>query len=449
MQQTEYSDREESAVINLRLKSDAELDAWIRHIQLLHYRTMDLTLDRIGSVIDRITSGSIPFKVVSVAGTNGKGSVATMLESIFRHAGYRTGLYTSPHLVHFNERFIIDGNVISNAELLEEFKRVEELRASVPLTFFEYGTAIAVDCFMRNSVDVAILEVGLGGRKDAVNALEADLACITSIGIDHEKWLGSTREQIGYEKAGILRKDQLAVCTDTDLPESVRKVADDLSLDILLNGEDFFVDSGATKWNLRFSASRHESDISDLPYPSIAGRCQRDNAAGAAAVAVMARKFFDIPDESVRLGLQNARLDGRLQVVQHNPQVLLDVAHNIESVKELKDYLHSNPVAGREIALMSVLSEKPIEVMVDCIKSCIDEWHLCGIHDERGITARKLFRRVQPVLGDQVAVQLHYDVKQAFDVAIAAAGSEDRIVVFGSFLTVGEIIDSYRGDLGS
>ena len=449
MRQTEFSDRGENTVVNLQLKSDAELDAWIRHIQLLHYRTMDLTLDRVRSVIDRITLGSIPFKVVSVAGTNGKGSVATMLESIFRYAGYRTGLYTSPHLVHFNERFVVDGKVISNTELLEEFKRVEEIRGSVPLTFFEYGTAIAIDYFMRKSVDVVILEVGLGGRKDAVNAIEADIACITSIGIDHEKWLGSTREQIGYEKAGILRKDQLAVCTDTDLPESIGRVADDLSLDILLNGEDFHVDSGATNWNLRFAASRRESDISDLPHPSIAGRCQRDNAAGAAALAVMARKYFYIPDESIRLGLQNARLDGRLQVVQHNPQVLLDVAHNIESVNELKDYLRSHPVAGREFALMSVLSEKPIEVMVDCIKSSIDEWHLCGIHDERGITARKLFRRVHPVLGDKVTVQLHYDVRQAFDVAIAAAGSEDRIVVFGSFLTVGEIIDSYRGDLGS
>ncbi|MDE0309490.1 MAG: bifunctional folylpolyglutamate synthase/dihydrofolate synthase [Acidiferrobacterales bacterium] len=446
MQQTEYPDGRENTVVNLPLKSNAELDAWIQHIQLLHYRTMDLTLDRVGTVIDRITSGSIGFKVISVAGTNGKGSVATMLESIFRHAGYRTGLYTSPHLVHFSERFVVDGRVISNTALLEEFRRVEEKRGSVPLTFFEYGTAIAIDYFMRESVDVAILEVGLGGRKDAVNTLEADIACITSIGIDHEKWLGNTREQIGYEKAGILRSDQLAVCTDTDLPESIRKVAADLSLDLLLNGEDFDVDPDTATWNLRFAANRRESDIFDLPYPYIAGRCQRDNAAGAATVAVMARKFFDIPDESIRLGLQNARLEGRLQVVQHNPQVLLDVAHNIESVNELKRYLSSNPVAGREIALMSVLSEKPIEVMADCIRSSIDEWHLCGIHDERGITARKLFRRVHPVLGDDVAIHLHFDVSQAFAAAIASAGRADRVLVFGSFLTVGEIIDRYRGN---
>ena len=446
MRQTERSDRGGNTVVNLQLKSNAQLDAWIRHIQLLHYRTMDLTLDRVATVIDRITSGSIGFKVVSIAGTNGKGSLATMLESIFRHAGYSTGLYTSPHLVNFNERFVVDGKVISNSELLEEFQRVENKRGNVPLTFFEYGTAIAVDYFIRKSVDIAILEVGLGGRKDAVNALEADIACITSIGTDHEKWLGSTREQIGYEKAGILRARQMAVCTDTSPPDSVRKVADDLSLDILVNGEDFHAESEGGEWNWRFSNDQCESVIYNLPPPSIAGRCQRDNSAGAVAAAVMARKFFEIPDEAIRLGLRHSVLEGRLQVVQKEPQVLLDVAHNIESVRELKDYLQNNRVKGREIAVMSVLSEKPIEVMIDCIKSLIDEWHLCGIHDERGITARKLFRRVHPVLGEDSTVHLHYDVRQAFDVALASAQEGDRVVVFGSFLTVGEIIGRYRDD---
>ena len=446
MRQTERSDRGGNTVVNLQLKSNAQLEAWIRHIQLLHYRTMDLTLDRVATVIDRITSGSIGFKVVSIAGTNGKGSLATMLESIFRHAGYSTGLYTSPHLVNFNERFVVDGKAISNSELLEEFQRVEDRRGNVPLTFFEYGTAIAVDYFIHKSVDIAILEVGLGGRKDAVNALEADIACITSIGTDHEKWLGSTREQIGYEKAGILRTGQLAVCTDTNLPDSVRKVADDLSLDILVNGEDFHVETEGQEWNWRFSSNQCESIIYNLPPPSIAGRCQWDNSAGAVAAAVMARKFFEIPDEAIRLGLRHAVLEGRLQVVQNKPQVLLDVAHNIESVRELKDYLQNNRMDGREIAVMSVLSEKPIEVMIDSIKSLIDEWHLCGIHDERGITARKLFRRVHPVLGEDSTVHLHYDVRQAFDVALASANDGDRVVVFGSFLTVGEIIGRYRGD---
>ena len=444
MRQTKPLDNTSSNVVNLQVKSNTELDAWLRHIQLLHYRTMDLTLDRISTVIDRITSGSIPFKVVSVAGTNGKGSVATMLESIFRHAGCKTGLYTSPHLVHFNERFVVDGEVISNEELLEEFRRVEDYRGNVPLTFFEYGTAIAVDYFIRSSVDIAILEVGLGGRKDAVNAIDADIACITSIGTDHEKWLGNTREQIGFEKAGILRSDQIAVCTDTSPPDSIRAAADQLPLKIMVNGEDFRTHTDGSDWSLSLTHGDEKEVIESLPTPSIAGKCQQDNSAGAVAAAIMSRKFFDVPDEAIRKGLRNSVIEGRLQVVQNKPQVLLDVAHNIESVRELKDYLEHNPVKGREIALMSVLSEKPIEVMVDCIKSSIDVWNLCGIHDERGITARKLFRRVHPVLGEAAEVHLHYDVQQAFNSALAIAENEDRIIVFGSFLTVGAIIERYR-----
>ncbi len=440
-----------NAVVNLKLRStaNAELEAWLRHIQLLHYRTMDLTLDRVGTVINRITGGSIPFKVISVAGTNGKGSVATMLESIYRHAGYRTGLYTSPHLVHFNERFVVDGKVIPDARLLEEFERVEEQRGNVPLTFFEYGTAIAVDYFIRQSVEIAIMEVGLGGRLDAVNTLEADIACITSIGTDHEKWLGSTRDQIGYEKAGILRTGQVAVCTDPNLPTSIRQVAAELSLELLINGENFNVESTGEEWTLRLAAPDSESVIENLPKPSISGRSQSDNAAGAVVAAVMSRKFFAVEDDAIRRGIRNTVLEGRLQVVQENPQVLLDVAHNLESVRELRDYLANHPVSGRNIALMSVLSEKPIELMVDCIKSVFDAWHLCGIQDERGITARKLFRRVYPVLGDEASVQLHYDVRQAFEAALDSADSADRIVVFGSFLTVGEIIEQYRSEVVS
>ena len=444
MRQTKPIDNTSSNVVNLQVKSNTELDAWLRHIQLLHYRTMDLTLDRISTVIDRITAGSIPFKVVSVAGTNGKGSVATMLESIFRYAGYKTGLYTSPHLVHFNERFVVDGEVISNEELLEEFKRVEDYRGNVPLTFFEYGTAIAVDYFIRSSVDVAILEVGLGGRKDAVNAIDADIACITSIGTDHEKWLGNTREQIGFEKAGILRSDQIAVCTDSSPPDSIRAAANQLPLKIMVNGEDFCTEINGSDWSLSLTHGDGKEVIENLPNPSIAGKCQQDNSAGAVAAAIMSRKFFNVPDESIRNGLRNSVIEGRLQVVQNEPQVLLDVAHNIESVRELKNYLEHNPVKGREIALMSVLSEKPIEVMVDSIKSSIDVWHLCGIHDERGITARNLFRRVHPVLGEAAEVHLHYDVQQAFNNALATAENGDRVIVFGSFLTVGAIIERYR-----
>ncbi len=436
------------SVVNLRLSSDTEardLNAWIRYIQLLHYRTMDLTLDRVRTVIERIREAELPFRVISVAGTNGKGSVATMLESIFRHAGLSTGLYTSPHLVEFNERIVVDGHRITDDDLVQEFQRVEALRGDVPLTFFEYGTAIAVDYFIKRKVDVAIFEVGLGGRKDAVNVLDADIACITSIGIDHEKWLGNSREQIGFEKAGILRPQQLAVCTDTDLPTSVRNVAQKMSVDLHVLREDFHVKSEAEDcWSLEISTRYLDLELIDIPMPPIRGRCQRENAAGAVAAALLARRYFEVPDAAIRTGMNATKIQGRLQVIQHTPEVLLDVAHNIESVQELKCYLNDHPVSGNNIALMSMLSEKPVELMVESIKSVIDEWHICGIHDERGATARQLHRRIEPVLGETAQVELHYDVKHGFNSIMLGTQNQDRIVVFGSFLTVGEVIQEIR-----
>ncbi len=420
------------------------LAAWMQHIQTLHYRTMDLSLDRVRTVIKRIVSQEVPFQVVSIAGTNGKGSVATMLESVFRHAGLKTGLYTSPHLVRFNERFVINGQCISDEDLLDEFERVEKFRGDVPLTFFEFGTAIAIDCFASNKVDVVILEVGLGGRKDAVNVFDADIACITSIGIDHANWLGNTREEIGYEKAGILRANQLAVIGDENCPRSIRNVVQQLSVKAVFNQHDFngqWDKSGDSTWDLTVQSPQCRSDsVKDIPIPQIAGKCQRTNAQSAAAVAVLARKYFDIPDSAIRKGIKTAKIYGRLQVVQSNPEVLLDVAHNVESVTELTKYLQDNAVSGRNIAVMSALAEKQIENMIDLIKNQIDAWHLCAIHDERGITARNLFRRVQPRLGDTVAVGLHFNSLQAYEAALEVAKPDDRIVVFGSFLIVGDIM---------
>ncbi len=439
----------ERSVINLQLETERQkrdLNDWTGYIQRLHYRTMDLTLDRVRTVIDRITGHNVPFRVISVAGTNGKGSVSHMLESIFRRAGYSTGLYTSPHLVEFNERFVVDGVPISDSDVLEEFQRVESLRGDVPLTYFEYGTAIAIDYFIQRDVDVAILEVGLGGRKDAVNILDADIACITSIGTDHEKWLGNTREQIGCEKAGILRSDQIAVCTDSDLPESVRKAADELSLKLYVLGEDFISQSDSADWSLCLNSEDARYELPGIPNPPIPGRCQQENAAGAVAAALLARHHFDISDDAIRSGIAKTRLEGRLQILQENPQILLDVAHNIESIRELAEFLSQNTVAGKSIALMAALSEKPIELMIESVKDRFDEWHLCGIHDERGITARQLHRRVQPALSDKTDIKLHFDARSGMESIFSTIDAADRVVVFGSFLTVGEVMQWYRGE---
>ena len=426
---------------------DSILEDWLKYIQSLHNRTMDLTLDRAAKVIHRICPGKVPFRVVSVAGTNGKGSVATMLESIFRHSGYLTGLYTSPHLVKFNERFVVGGVEISDEELLQEFRTVEEKRGTVPLTFFEFGTAIAIDYFMRKNVDVAILEVGLGGRKDAVNVLDADLACITAVGTDHKKWLGATRELIGYEKAGILRKSQFAVCTDTSPPESVRKVVDELDVKLYLGGQDFEYKLGGSGWQWTANLGNQQLQIDALPPPPIPGKCQIDNTAGAVTIAVLARKYFDIPCQAIREGVRSASIKGRLQLVQleNHPQVVLDVAHNAEAVRILGNYLTENPVPGKNIAVMSVLSEKPIEEIVHCVEGQFDIWHLCEIADgSRGVSIGELYGRVSSVLGCHENIEQYSDVQAAFESAIAKSSLQDRIVVFGSFLTVGGIIQFYQ-----
>ena len=428
-----------------RLNVNRSVAAWMQHIQTLHYRTMELSLERIQTVIDRIVlRDRVPFRVVSVGGTNGKGSVATMLESVFRHAGLKTGLYTSPHLVHFNERFVVNGRRISDSDLIEQFEKVERFRGDVPLTFFEFGTAIAVDYFASRNVDVAILEVGLGGRKDAVNVFDADIACITSIGIDHANWLGNTREKIGFEKAGILRAEQLAVIADADCPRSVRNVVQQLSVKAVFSQQDFkgcWNTSSEHSWDLTVRKPQSRSvRVQNIPVPSTPGNGQRSNAEAAATAAVLARKYFDIPDRAIRKGIGKSRVSGRLEIVQSNPEVLLDVAHNGESVSELTEYLAANEIDGRNIAVMSALADKQIENMIHLIKKTINVWHLCGIHDERGISARNLFRRVQPQLDSAAQIELHFNAVQAYEAALQTAGKQDRIVVFGSFLTVGDIM---------
>ncbi len=422
-----------------------DLEHWMEYIQTLHNRTMDLTLDRVQTVVSRFGYAEPPFKVISVAGTNGKGSVATTIDSILREAGYVTGLYTSPHLVNINERFVVNGKPISDSELLEEFEIVEAIRGRTPLTFFEFGTAIAIDYFYRKNVDVAVMEVGLGGRLDAVNIFDADIACITSIGTDHRKWLGSTRETIGFEKAGILRYRQLAVCTDPCPPESILKAARKLETQLHVNGLNFEHSSAESDWIWRMKCGKHNIQIENLPYSPLLGDFQQENCTGAVTVAVLAREFLEISDQAIRDGIISTSISGRLQIVQNNPEVLLDVAHNEEAVRALNSYLESAPVAGRNIAVMSALSEKPVESMIQVIRDKFDEWLFCGIQNSpRGISLDELASRAIPLLSRDTHYDTHSDANSAFECALQSATSDDRIVVFGSFFVVGDIIRRYQ-----
>lgn len=417
---------------------------WLDYIQTLHCRTMDLTLDRVREVVGRLPGGETRCTVISIAGTNGKGSVGAMLESIYRQAGYATGLYSSPHLVRFNERIKINGEAISDADLLDEFRQVEAVRGAVPLTYFEFGTAMAIDRFRRRGVDVAIMEVGLGGRLDAVNVLDADIACITSIGTDHSRWLGKTRAKIGSEKAGILRRSQIAVSTDGKVPQSVLDRAQALATKLHVNGTDFSygVEDGGWTWRLEDASA--PVIIKSLPMPPLDGTFQLDNCAGAVAAVVLGRSVLEVSDDAIRAGIESTEIPGRLQTVRSSPQVLLDVGHNVEAVRALSEHLRRNPVKGRSVAVFSALSEKPLEAMVKAIRKRFSAWHLCPVGDAaRGISGEELMERVGPLLPDADGCVMHRDPQQALAAALAGAGDDDRIVVFGSFLTVGGIIAAY------
>ena len=442
---------ESEPVVAPRLESredSQQLERWFRYIQTLHSRSIDLSLARVRAVYSEICPQGAPFLVVSIAGTNGKGSLATMVESIFRCAGYKTGLYTSPHLVRFNERFRINGEPIADANLLFEFERIEAARKSIPLTFFEFGTLIAVDYFQRQQVDVAVMEIGLGGRLDAVNVLDAEIACITQVGLDHTKWLGSTREKIGYEKSGIMRSGKPVICVDENPPQSVLMAAKDRNVQLLIKGSDFQIQRYRDSWNWKMNDGSSTFQIEQIPSPPVAGRFQFDNCAGAVAVAVTMRRHLNISDDNIRLGIRKTAILGRLQHFASQPEIVLDVAHNTEAVAAMVEYLLNRPIKGRTLAVMSALSEKPIESMVRTAEPLVDGWYVCAIPESsRGISRDEIHGRVTSVLGENVSVRAFNNVIDAFNAAKTSVTADDRIIVFGSFITVGDIIKRHQSDV--
>ena len=424
------------------------LERWFQYIQTLHSRSIDLSLARVRAVYSEICPQGVQFLVVSIAGTNGKGSLAAMVESIFQCAGYKTGLYTSPHLVRFNERFQIDGQTIADADLLHEFERIEAARNSIPLTFFEFGTLMAVDYFQRQQVDVAVMEIGLGGRLDAVNVLDADVACITQVGLDHTKWLGSTRDKIGYEKSGIMRSDKPVICVDDDPPNSVVKAAKARNAQMFVKGSDFQYKRSEDSWIWKMNDGKSEFQIDQIPNPPVAGDFQFDNCAGAVAVAVKMRKHLNIGDDDIRSGISKTKILGRLQHFGSKPEIIFDVAHNTEAVAAMVEFLANHPMKGRTLAVMSALSEKPIESMVRTATPVVDEWHVCALPtSSRGISRDEIHRRVTSVVNESVSVLPYDSVIEAFDAAKTRVTADDRIIVFGSFITVGDIIKHYQSDV--
>ncbi|MFA7240912.1 MAG: bifunctional tetrahydrofolate synthase/dihydrofolate synthase [Sulfuricellaceae bacterium] len=416
----------------------SELSTWLHHLESLHPKTIELGLERVVAVRRRLQLHAA-FSIVTIGGTNGKGSTCAMLESMLRAAGYRVGLYTSPHLLHYNERVRLDGAQASDAALCAAFAAVEAGRGDIPLTYFEFGTLAALWLFEREKIDVAILEVGLGGRLDAVNAFDADCAIVTSVAIDHIDYLGETRAAIGHEKAGIFRSDRPAICAEADAPQSVAHHAAQVGARFLQIGRDFGFDAEQEQW--RFWSGNQHYDA--LPYPALRGAYQLNNAAAALAALEQLKQRLPVTRNEIRRGLLEVSLPGRFQVLPGKPQVVLDVAHNPHAAAALAGNLAAMPPAGRTIAVFAMLRDKDIAGVVQALSATIDLWLVAGIDQPRGAGSGELLAVLR---GQGLAARAlpFADVVAAYRHACNMAGDDDRIAAFGSFYTVADVLRERR-----
>jgi dihydrofolate synthase/folylpolyglutamate synthase len=401
------------------------LEDWLRYIEQQHPKAISLGLERAAEVLARMKL-ALPFPVITVGGTNGKGSTCAMLESMLRCAGYRTGLYTSPHLLRYNERVRVAGAEAGDEALCDSFAAVERARGETPLTYFEFGTLAAFHRFSGEDLDAAILEVGLGGRLDAVNVIDADCAVLTSVGIDHVDYLGATREDIGREKAGIFRAGRPAVVAEPDPPQSVLSAQ---GVKLFL-GKQFGFQAGPQQWSYWGPGGRRGG----LAYPALRGRLQLRNAAAALCALDTLHMKIPVAMQDVRRGLAEVELPGRFQVLPGRPQVILDVAHNPQAAKALAGNLADAGFAPETIAVCGMLRDKDIGAVVRELAPRVTRWHLATLPGPRGASAAQIAAHLQGNIHE------HDSPAQAFAAARKAAGEGDKIVVFGSFLTVADVM---------
>jgi dihydrofolate synthase/folylpolyglutamate synthase len=401
---------------------------WLAFIERQHPQAIAMGLERVVQVLHRLDAGR-SFPVISVGGTNGKGSTCAMLEAILHAGGYKTALYTSPHLLRYNERVRLDGEEADDASLCEAFAAVEQARGSTPLTYFEYGTLAAFWLFSRARPDVAILEVGLGGRLDAVNAYDADCAIVTSVGIDHVEYLGGTREAIGGEKAGIFRAGRPAVIADPAPPRSLLET----KAEMLLINRDFGYAVHGMQWSFWGPGGKR----SGLAHPALRGAIQLRNASAALCALDIFRQRLPVAMQDVRRGLAEVEMPGRFQVLPGRPQIVLDVAHNVEAAKILAQNLAASGFAPETIGVCGMLRDKDVAGVLRALSPRITRWHFCSLTGPRAAAAQDLERALRAA-GSDAPAMLHDSAAEALASALGAAGPDDKIVVFGSFLTVGE-----------
>jgi len=413
------------------VKKDSTLAEWLAYLETLHPKAIAMGLDRVSAVYARL-GVVLRCPVITVGGTNGKGSTCALLECTLRAGGYRVGAYTSPHLLHYNERVRVDAADATDDALLEAFAAVESARLTTPLTYFEFGTLATLWLLARAELDVLVLEVGLGGRLDAVNVVDADLAIVTTVAIDHVDYLGTTREDIGREKAGIFRSGAFAICADRLPPATLLAQASAIGAKLLRIGIDYDFTAHDAQWSYRGpGGTRH-----GLPIPALRGAYQLANAATALAALDVLRDQLPVPMGAVREGLVSVELPGRLQVLPGRPVTVLDVAHNPQAAAALADSLASMGFHPQTWAVFGIMADKDIGSVIAALLSRVDRWYVASLPPPRGATAEDLRRRLEAAGVAPAAIREFDDPDSAYRAAREAVAEADRIIVFGSFLTV-------------
>jgi dihydrofolate synthase/folylpolyglutamate synthase len=414
------------------------LQEWLAWQETLHPSEIELGLERIRRVLDKLHPEPPGFKLITVGGTNGKGSSVAMLEAIYLAAGYRVGSYTSPHLLRYNERIRLDGEEVGDQALVAAFERVDQARGQVSLTYFEFGTLAAIDLFYRIPLDVVILEVGMGGRLDAVNILDADVALVTNVDLDHTAWLGKDREAIGFEKAGIYRPGRPAIFNDAEPPKRLREHAEAIGAKLWLLDRDYGFEVQANQWRFRHG----EVQRTALPMPALRGAFQVKNAAGVVMAVEALNTALPVNPAQLRQGLLSARVPGRMQVLDGPCEVLLDVAHNPHAAGVLAQTLMRQPPKGRCYAVVGMLADKDIPAILRQLCTLVDVWLPAGLEVPRGATALAMASALSDACGE-VRMEVHPTVTEAYRAALAEVGEGDRLLVFGSFYTVAEVLTEH------
>jgi dihydrofolate synthase / folylpolyglutamate synthase len=424
--------------VNDLTSKPTSLAQWLTYIEALHPKSIAMGLDRVSDVASRLRL-NLDFPIISIAGTNGKGSTCAMLESIYLNAGYRVGAYVSPHLIRYNERVRVNQQEITDEALIDAFSAVETAREEVVLTYFEMGTLAAMWHFAQTNLDVVILEVGMGGRLDAVNAFEPTCSIVTSVDLDHIDYLGDTREKIGFEKAGIYRAGKVAICGDDHPPSSLIGFANEIEADLHLIKRDFSVLKKPAGWQY---VSGELALL--LPCLALQGDFQLNNAACAICAVQNLNHLLPVSLDSIGHALENVSLLGRFYTLRKEPEIIVDVAHNPQAAKSLAHNLEQNACKGRTLGVFAMLADKDIAQVVHELSSQINIWYLADTHNPRGAKAQDLQLYLQPQTENGLT-KCFDNVASALRTACIEASKNDRIIVFGSFYTVADAIEVLTG----